>query len=237
MLGIVTGLELEAELCRKVFKELRFTDTKVIITSGMGSVSGAEKAAHALCKKGVKHLVSLGVCGGLAPNVFSGDIIIPKQVIMDGKTHHVSEPWHTNILSHMPEAKTAPILSVHTALTSPLEKATAFEQSGAVAVDVESYAVLNIAQAHNIPALVIRAVLDMDNQSLPPAALKGVDEHGKTRIGAVLRELLKRPQDLPDLVQLGKQSKLAKAALRDTINRTSRLRPLSIAGHEDSRTV
>jgi len=230
MIGIVTGLELEAKLCRKTFQRLGYAlDKDVSIHSAMGTASGAKVAAETLCAKGVSHLVSLGVCGGLHPDVKSGDLILPSALLMDGQSQHVDTDWHERFCASVGDIKTGPIVSVTTAISTPEEKTKLHQSSGAIGVDVESYAVMTVAAEQGIPALTIRTVLDPYDQALPPAALKGVDEKGHTQILPLLAELVKRPQDLPHLIRLGGQSKLATTRLRQTIIATSQDSILRIA--------
>ena len=105
------------------------------------------------------------------------------------------------------------------AVTSPQAKALLHKQSGAMAVDVESFAVMQVAKAHNLPGLILRAVLDPVHQSLPEAAVSGVNANGETRIWPVIKGLMRRPQDLPDLMRLGGQKKRACETLTETIKK------------------
>ena len=114
-------------------------------------------------------------------------------------------------------AKTDPLVSVKTAVTTPEQKAQLHQQSQAIAVDVESFAVMQAAKAHKLQGLVIRAVLDPSDQALPPAALNGVNDKGETQIWPVIKGLMKRPQDLPDLIRLGGQNKRACGVLAEVL--------------------
>jgi len=222
MIGIVTGIELEAKLCRKTFRELGHDlDVDVHIQSAAGTVAGARAAAKALCEKGVSHLVSFGVCGGLSPDMKSGDLILPESLLMDGHSQHVDSDWHAQLCAVVGDVKTGPIVSVSNAVSTPQGKAELHQSTAAIGVDVESYAVMAVAAEQGIPALAFRTVLDPHNQALPPAALKGVDEQGSTQLLPLLLELLRRPQDLPHLIRLGGQSKKATMRLRQAIMVTS----------------
>jgi len=170
MIGIVTGIELEAKLCRKTFRELGHDlDVDVHIQSAAGTVAGARAAAKALCEKGVSHLVSF--------------------------SQHVDSDWHAQLCAVVGDVKTGPIVSVSNAVSTPQGKAELHQSTAAIGVDVESYAVMAVAAEQGIPALAFRTVLDPHNQALPPAALKGVDEQGSTQLLPLLLELLRRPQD------------------------------------------
>ena len=221
MLGIVTGLELESKLCLKAFTAK--SETAPLIACAAGTVKGAERAAKSLIEQGATRLISFGVCGGLAAGVDTGDLILPKTVMMEGETLTITPDWHTQILGQLPHAKTGAIVSVKTAVTTPEQKAQLHQRSQAIAVDVESFAVMQAAQAHKLQGLVIRAVLDPSDQALPEAALNGVNDKGETQVWPVIKGLMKRPQDLPDLLRLGGQNKRACRVLVDAINAVPKL--------------
>ena len=58
MLGIVTGLELEKQLCLKAYKAIA-KDSPLIICAA-GTIEGAERAAKDLIDQGASHLISFG---------------------------------------------------------------------------------------------------------------------------------------------------------------------------------
>ena len=217
MLGIVTGLELEKQLCLKAYKAIA-KDSPLIICAA-GTIEGAERAAKDLIDQGASHLISFGLCGGLATDIETGDLIMPKTVMMESETLSLNSDWFEKISGDLPYAKTGTLISVREAVTSPQAKALLHEQSGAMAVDVESFAVMQVAKAHNLPGLILRAVLDPVHQSLPEAAVSGVNANGETRIWPVIKGLMRRPQDLPDLMRLGGQKKRACETLTETIKK------------------
>ena len=56
MLGIVTGLELEKQLCLKAYKAI--AKDRPLIICAAGTVEGAKRAAKDLIDHGASHLVS-----------------------------------------------------------------------------------------------------------------------------------------------------------------------------------
>ena len=67
MLGIVTGLELEKQLCLKAYKTI--AKDRPLIICAAGTIEGAERAAKDLIDQGASHLISFGLCGGLATDI------------------------------------------------------------------------------------------------------------------------------------------------------------------------
>lgn len=211
-IGIVTGIKLEENLLIKACARESFG--KLITDCACGTVEGAQSSAMRLIKKGATHLISFGVCGGLSPDLNAGDLVIANKAMMDGQVVDLDVDWAQAARAHLSYAKTGSMLSVRTPLVSPVEKHVAFEKTSAITVDVESYAVASIAQQYGLPCLVLRAVLDNAAQSLPEAALCGVNEKGETQIWPVIKALVKCPHDLPALIALGQNSSRAQSALR-----------------------
>ena len=97
MLGIVTGLELESKLCLKAFTAK--SETAPLIACAAGTVDGAQRAAKQLIEQGATRLISFGVCGGLTAGIDTGDLILPKTVIMEGETLSLGGQWFDQILN------------------------------------------------------------------------------------------------------------------------------------------
>lgn len=93
------------------------------------------------------------------------------------------------------------------------EKAELYALTGALAVDMESMGVAEVAQRHGLPFMVLRAVCDRATLALPRAALMAVTETGRVDLGAVTRAVLRYPQDIGRLVRLGVANRVAMAAL------------------------
>ena len=54
------------------------------------------------------------------------------------------------------------------------DKARAWRDTGALAVDMESHVVAHVAARHRLPMVAIRVVTDPAERALPPSALAGV---------------------------------------------------------------
>ncbi|NRA31099.1 MAG: hypothetical protein HRU11_12665 [Parvularculaceae bacterium] len=197
-LGIVCGLKSEAET--------------VAGTPATVAVSGAHAGrayAHAcrLVDEGATTLISLGVSGALDPSVSVGELIVPRAVV-DATGSVVGEA-----ASGVVEVSSQTILGSDDLIDSAAEKSALRERTGAIAVDMESHAVARAATERGVPFVAIRAIADPASQVLPKAAAQAVAEDGSVRTLATLLGLLKRPQDLSDLLALGRQSAEAHATL------------------------
>jgi hypothetical protein len=99
-------------------------------------------------------------------------------------------------------------------VSNPAAKAALGAAQAASAVDMESHAVAAASASAGAPLLVIRVIADPNHLAIPRAAQHALGPDGGLRPGAVLRELLRRPQDLAALLVLGRCSGRGFATLR-----------------------
>ena len=63
------------------------------------------------------------------------------------------------------------LLSSSQPIETPADKATAFRNTGAAAVDMESTTVAEIAARHHLPIIAVRVIVDAAADRLPPAVV------------------------------------------------------------------
>lgn len=108
-------------------------------------------------------------------------------------------------------------------ITTRAAKQQAWEDTGALAADLESGAVAQAAFDHGLPFAVLRVVCDPADRDLPPAAITALDADGRIRPAALLRSLARYPRQLPALIALGREAGLARAALMAQVAAIGRL--------------
>lgn len=200
--GFITGIKREAAL---------IPSPHLVLCSGANSHAAA-LAARRLADQGCDLLVSFGLAGGLDPALPAGTLLTPKDIIAPSR-----EPFACWSEIDFPNAVTKPLAGSDLLLSSPEDKALLMARSGAVAVDMESHAVAYVARERGLPFLVLRAVADTADMTLPAFIAKSTGPDGSTRLGPILMGLLKSPKSLPELLALAKASDLAFAALRSAL--------------------
>ena len=187
---------------------------------------GAEKAlaaAEFLVAEGATALLSWGSGGGLRPNLSPGNLILPKTIIdLQERGLIADEAWHNRLYrrlsSHLP-IHVEPLAQSPTVLTTPVEKLDFFKQNAAIAVDMESGSVAEVASKANLPFMAIRAIVDTSDMTIPLSGLTAIDEYGGLRPMHLLGSLLRRPADLLLLNQLRRNF----TAARTTLSTVARL--------------
>lgn len=217
-IGVVTGMEAEARL-------LNGLDYRVIAAGGNPDVTRAK--TEEMVRDGVTALISFGIAGALDPRLQPGDLVIASGVVLpDGRHISCDESWRQRVqdkiasldVSALKFAKVAVnipgmVAGTSTAAATRAQKSALFHKTGALAVDMESHHVAELASRYNLPLLVIRAVADTAFDDIPEAALVGLNEEGRPAIGAVLRSLFRKPWQLPALIRVALRSRAALGAL------------------------
>jgi len=196
LLGIVTGLQAEARIARRLGVAL----------AGGGTPDGARRAAWALVDAGATALLSFGLAGGLDPALAAGDLVIPALIICDGRSF-TTDPA---IL----RCDAAGTLAAEPAVVATVAaKAALWARTGAAAVDLESGAVAEVAAERGLPFAVLRAICDPAGRNLPPTALTALDARGAVAGWRVARSLFNHPGDIAGLLALARDVATARAAL------------------------
>lgn len=202
-LGIVTGMVSEARL-------LDGLDCRII--SGGGHAEVTRRKTLELAEGGVTALVSFGIAGALDPQLKPGDLILADAVEMpDGRIVPCDAVRRGEIAAKVHAF--GGLIAGRSVAAGRAEKVALFQQTGAIAVDMESHHVAEVAAARGLPFIVIRAIADTAEDELPEAALVGLNEEGRPAIGAVLLSLLKKPWQLPGLIRVALRSRTAMNAL------------------------
>lgn len=162
-----------------------------------------------------KCLVSFGVAGGLAPHLKPGDVILSAEVIGDDRRWRAPAGFHRSVagLARQIGAIDGPVLGSRDILATEEDKARAWFDSGAIAVDLESAIVARAAEVAGIPFLVLRTIADPARRELPPAALIPLAQDGTPALIRVVAEVLRRPRQIAALFGLARETRQALTAL------------------------
>jgi adenosylhomocysteine nucleosidase len=210
--GVVTGYQGEAACLAKDHVLAR------VLCSG-ADAGRARDAAKRLLDEGAQGLISFGLAGALAPALQPGDLLLPETVILpDGRRLAADPTWRGRLAAILDDAGLgagdAPIAGSDRLLATIDAKRALFEKSSAVAVDMESHAVAEVAATAGVPFVVVRAVADRSAQAIPRAAQGAIDANGEVRHLAVLRGLTRSPWEIGALISLGRSSARGLATLR-----------------------
>ena len=188
----------------------------LVQVSGVGA-KWASLGAKTLLEKGANALLSWGSAGGLISKLSPGSLILPKTIIgADQAVYDTDAAWHRRLCSRLAgyvDLHEEPLAEGTVVLTHSTEKAALFQQTGAIAVDMESAAVAAVAKEAGIPFMAVRAIADPVDMTIPQSALTLSDEFGRLNVSRLLKGLAKQPFGLFTLVRLGRSFRAAQKTL------------------------
>jgi adenosylhomocysteine nucleosidase len=217
--GVVAALETEARRLgtrvRRADGLATLSDGALLAVSGMGCTSAAI-ASQRLADAGVTALMSFGLAGGLDPGLRAGTIILPSEVIsLDGAGFLTAQAWRERfrlVIAKQHPVAAGRLLTSPQPLAAPADKAAAFRRTGAVAVDMESLGVAEVAAARGLPFIAVRVIVDTAADILPRAIVAASGE-GQVDIRHLIRGLAAAPLDLIAVIRLARQYRCATRAL------------------------
>lgn len=212
-LGIITGLRSESKILD------RFADPqRPLVRCAGADADRARQAALDLVSEGCGGLLSFGLAAGLSPGLASGTIFVAEAVITpDGATLPTNEDWRRNLGTALVtnlELRIGVLAGSAFAVDSIALKRLLREGTGTTAVDMESFAVAQVAAEAKIPFLAVRAIADPYDRAVPSWVMDAVAPDGSIRISTVVAQLAGRPEDFPSLLGLAMDNFRALRALR-----------------------
>jgi adenosylhomocysteine nucleosidase len=213
--AVITGMQSEAECLDKLTRHLPVELRPYIHCAGPGP-DRASLACAAVDTQNVSGVVSFGVAGGLDVALLSGTLLMPAAVITsDNAMVETDTQWRQEVSAALLAKPPATLqMGVDHPVTNPKDKERLFREYGTHAVDMESHVIAHYAKDRGLPCIVLRAVADTANDTIPEAALAGLDETGNVVPFRVIRRLAPNPSQLPALLQLARASKAAMKSLR-----------------------
>ena len=142
-------------------------------------------------------LLSVGFSGALRPDLKIGDIVVANGIVgpageslaLDlSMTADPARGWHVGRIA-----------TVDHIVRTVAEKSALADKTGALAVDMESLAVGQVAQDVRLRFMAVRAISDDATSDLPPEVLAILGPTGSVRAGAVAGALWKRFSSAKDM--------------------------------------
>ena len=200
---VVVGMKFEARIAAGL---------GVPVICGGDGKKLASLLTHAMAA-GCGGLISFGVAGGLAPHLKPGTCVIGSEIIDDDCTRPTDARWAQRLTRLIPGSVYGSIAGVREPIAHADDKRRLHENTGALAVDMESHIVAEAAERHRVPLSAIRVVVDPVQRTIPRSALAGSRPDGTIDPIAVMRSLARYPRDLVGLIRLSLDTRAARATL------------------------
>jgi hopanoid-associated phosphorylase len=241
VVGVVCALAAEARhlgpTTRRHESLTPLADGTLLAVSGMGPAAAA-RSARALIDAGATALASWGMAGGLDPALAAGTIFLPSEVISPaGVSVATATGWRERLgaaIAAQQPLTHGRLLTSPKAVGSLAEKATLFRQMRAAAVDMESLAIAEAAEARQLPFIAVRVIVDSASDALPQAVTAAADSEGHLQIWRLMGALARTPADLAPLLRLARRYRVANRSLA-AVARVGSLAPYAFAAAAPGR--
>jgi adenosylhomocysteine nucleosidase len=213
-IGIVCALAIELggflERCDRVkkykggdfvFRGGRYDDVRIaVVETGLG-FARARRATQAMLDAHTPlWVLSAGFSGALIPEMKVGHIVMADSIV-DTHGHELkvdmkmpADPEHGLHVGRLVNADEI--------VQTVVEKQRLAEETGAIAVDMESLAVAQICQERGIRFLAVRVISDDLSADLPDEVRTVIGSSGSARLGAALSAVWKRPGSVKEMWHL-----------------------------------
>ena len=166
--------------------------------------------------------------GGLPRLMREGEVAKPKVVVMAGLGGALSPGLRVGDVVVDARDRAAPLPALgdaifgrlHTSskiIGTPAQKAHLFQQTGCLAVDMETDVARAFAASCGAAFLAMRGISDSAEEELDPKLLTLVDADGKPRVGRAIKMLCLRPWKLAGMLRLVRGSERAMFAVARTL--------------------
>ena len=195
-------------------------------------IAGTCKGAAVCCRRGseaeaameralddprCRGAISFGIAGGLDHSLPTGTHLVASEIVTQHGAVATHARWSQRLLDSSSRARHAPILGADRVIVDPHEKRELFESTGAVAVDTESHITALMARDRGLPFACLRIVADPAHRRVPKAALSGLHPDGRANPAGVVRELMRRPHDMPALLSIARDTWRARRSLASAL--------------------
>lgn len=152
-------------------------------------------------------IITFGVCGGLAPDVQVGDLVV-------GALYGDDTRLANDLASRLPCFWGYIYSDGKEEADTKEQRAALFKSSHCWAIDDETYFAAAAAKERHLPYCAVRAVSDAWNETLPYAARHAMNQDGTVNVGSVLASLGSHPSQIFDLTRVARNFDKALASLR-----------------------
>ena len=237
-LGVLAAFEYEAALVRRRMRPRCQQMTPVgrlwqgalcghhvvLLRCGMGPERAGRATIWLAHTYPLRGMISIGFAGGLQPALHTGDAVLAQQIRSCCTSPAATAPSFTEPITPAPSllyladqaAASAAftlhrgaLLSVNEIVAHATTKKRLGQSSGALAVDMETYRIGQVAAKHHISFVGLRTIFDAcdDDVSLPITQCMTPD--GVLQPGRLLRDLIRQPSLLAQLLPLWRKARTA----------------------------
>ena len=200
----VTGLAREARIVE---------GQGTVVIAGGGDAQSLKWKLESAIGTATGGIISIGIAGALKPGLAVGSVVVATAVVSGSARFLADRRWMEEMALRLPDVGRGAIAGSDSVLATTAAKRALYDQTGALAVDMESHVVARVAESRAIPFAALRVVSDAAGDTLPPAVLVAMNADGSIALGRVLRAVMAAPFQIPGLIRTARDSEKAFAQL------------------------
>jgi adenosylhomocysteine nucleosidase len=192
----------------------------VVILAGAGQDNARRATEILIDGHRPGRVISAGFAGGLWPELKRNDILVADRLLtIDGHELPVVVEAASRRFGPADAAPTervhrGPLLTTDRVVRMPAERKSLFERTGALGVDMETFAVAEVCAARQVAFSSIRVINDTADEALPRDVQHLlVQRTTAARFGAALGAVWRRPASAKDMYQLRENALVASGRL------------------------
>lgn len=195
----------------------------MLVRSGIGRQAMDRAIRYCLDRYRPSFCLHVGYCGGTDPQYHVGDLLVANAIADSRSGKRISPPSHVVekamriCRERKLRAKVGALVTVDSPVTSPHDKAFVGTQHEAHGIDMESEPLAVACASRSIPYLVVRAIMDPLDFTLPDL-YDVIEDTGVTNRMALAHRLIKRPSILMKLPSIGYFAAQARMAITSFVD-------------------
>jgi adenosylhomocysteine nucleosidase len=194
---------VQRHVVRSLDREIQLFDlpAALVAVGGIGTVSArvATELAYRHLERRASLIISAGLAGAVAPDLKVAAIFRPETIVDEADRQTI----------HLPDGDGVLVTVSSIASDSKRDLAARFS---AQAVDMEAYAVGDVARIHKVPFMAVKAISDELDFNMPPLG-RFISDKGRFQIGSFAFHAALRPWTWRSVIELGRNSARAAQAL------------------------
>ena len=222
--------EVDQDNHLRFYYRSRLVPDVVVVQGGPGKQNAVGATEQLIDRYNPDFLISAGFAGSVQEDIQTGHLFVcDKLLSIEGPaplwqsdSAHERLPGDTNVINDIMESTDmdsneysfCACMSVPELVSGSHMKEWLGSTFPISIIDMESYWVSEAAASHGIPHVVVRTVFDPLGQTLPSFVGKAMDYNYKRRWLYILNHIAKNPTEIPYLIKLAQQAKVARLSLR-----------------------
>ena len=187
----------------------------VLIRSGPGRPNAARATEVLIDGHKPDIVISAGFAGALCPELKRNDILIADQLVdCNDSEMPVELPAGLLAATSQPGMHRGSLLTNDGVVRLPSDRQRLFQRWGAMAVEMETFAVAQVCRQRQTPFASIRVINDTSDEILPNDVEHLLSQKsGAAQLGAALGSIWRRPASAKDMYQLRENALVASLRL------------------------